>query len=505
MMRSVTMLGVLFMALALGACGENAGIEGQGPAPVTIRVHGSTTVGPALEPLSDEYARRHSHASFERPDKYDPDPRFWWRGSEVGVAKVTLGLIDVGGCSRGLKLDELEAARTKQTQLDKLFAELNQPPSAESADALKLFVKRVNDLRAEGKDLPTVAETLKKEFAKEPFAGWIAKEFWAWEDKSKEMSDEARREEIARRRGVPAKIDSAGRFLEKLARLAAFRAADRPQLRLQELRAAYDKNKLIAVALWDLDDAWDLHGSDGYQSLLQELKDLSTQPVTLKAYQVGYDALVPVVNREKRGELQGVTQAQIIALYFTGTIRYWDELIDYTQTDAGTGKPGKKVFSDHTPIKVRSRDPFKSGTGNAFIEVVNKPVYEKKRALAYGEWVEFGEPVQLNQWAAEDGDCFCYNGWGNLPKQDEPAFKQITLLQYAASRDQKKPETLDHIGFVAPGMANFASGLYQCQRPLFVVTNGTPRGEVNRFIQFVLDRDGQRIIQEADFVPVMSR
>jgi phosphate transport system substrate-binding protein len=54
-------------------------------------------------------------------------------------------------------------------------------------------------------------------------------------------------------------------------------------------------------------------------------------------------------------------------------------------------------------------------------------------------------------------------------------------------------------------MANFASGLYQCQRPLFVVTNGTPRGEVNRFIQFVLDRDGQRIVQEADFVPVMSR
>jgi phosphate transport system substrate-binding protein len=51
-----------------------------------------------------------------------------------------------------------------------------------------------------------------------------------------------------------------------------------------------------------------------------------------------------------------------------------------------------------------------------------------------------------------------------------------------------------------PSNETVASGDYPLQRPLLLITNGQPTGTVKSFIDFVLSKDGQAIVADADFV-----
>lgn len=65
----------------------------------------------------------------------------------------------------------------------------------------------------------------------------------------------------------------------------------------------------------------------------------------------------------------------------------------------------------------------------------------------------------------------------------------------AVAKDAKSP-------FIEPTIDNVKSSLYPISRPLFLYTNGTPRGVIKDFIDFVYSKDGQEIIRKLDFVPV---
>jgi len=43
---------------------------------------------------------------------------------------------------------------------------------------------------------------------------------------------------------------------------------------------------------------------------------------------------------------------------------------------------------------------------------------------------------------------------------------------------------------------------YPIARPLYMYTNGTPKGETEGFIKFLLGKKGQEIVKKEGFVPV---
>ena len=65
----------------------------------------------------------------------------------------------------------------------------------------------------------------------------------------------------------------------------------------------------------------------------------------------------------------------------------------------------------------------------------------------------------------------------------------------AIARDEKSE-------YVKPTIDNVLSGKYPISRPLFIYTNGEPKGLVKKFVDFILSKEGQEIVLKTDFVPI---
>ncbi|HDN97660.1 MAG TPA: phosphate ABC transporter substrate-binding protein [bacterium] len=55
---------------------------------------------------------------------------------------------------------------------------------------------------------------------------------------------------------------------------------------------------------------------------------------------------------------------------------------------------------------------------------------------------------------------------------------------------------------VFPSQETVLKGTYPISRPLFMYTNGKPKGLVKKFIDFVLSKEGQKIVKGQGFVPL---
>jgi phosphate transport system substrate-binding protein len=65
------------------------------------------------------------------------------------------------------------------------------------------------------------------------------------------------------------------------------------------------------------------------------------------------------------------------------------------------------------------------------------------------------------------------------------------------------PIRLLSINKVDPEPANVSSGAYPLRRPLVLVTKTPPSPVAKAFIDFMLDKEGQKTVQEEDFVPLL--
>jgi phosphate transport system substrate-binding protein len=59
---------------------------------------------------------------------------------------------------------------------------------------------------------------------------------------------------------------------------------------------------------------------------------------------------------------------------------------------------------------------------------------------------------------------------------------------------------LDSGEVVFPTNANIANGRYPMSRPLFLVTNGTPKGDAKAFIDFMLTARGQELVRKHGYL-----
>ncbi len=70
--------------------------------------------------------------------------------------------------------------------------------------------------------------------------------------------------------------------------------------------------------------------------------------------------------------------------------------------------------------------------------------------------------------------------------------KRIDVL--LVSTDGKK--------FVEPSVATVKNKTYPVSRPLYWYTNGKPKGNVKKMVDFALGKEGQKIVADLDFVPL---
>lgn len=178
---------------------------------------------------------------------------------------------------------------------------------------------------------------------------------------------------------------------------------------------------------------------------------------------IGKDAVVPVVSSEiYHSGIRALPLEQIARIY-RGEIRNWQEL----------GGPDKDIL---VIDKEQSR-----GTRHVFMAVV----LGDKEAPAPGADLVLGsnneEQTAIAQSDAAIG--MLSNAWMN----DDVTGLSLILPDQTV---------------VAPTVENIVNGTFPITRPLLLITNGNPRGDVKAFIDFILSREGQKIVEEAGYVTV---
>ncbi|MFZ5585452.1 MAG: phosphate ABC transporter substrate-binding protein [Thermodesulfobacteriota bacterium] len=168
---------------------------------------------------------------------------------------------------------------------------------------------------------------------------------------------------------------------------------------------------------------------------------------------VALDCIVPVVHPSN--PVKDLSLMQLKQIY-TGKIKNW-----------------KEVGGEDKTIVVVSRDSS-SGT----FEVWNEMVLMKERVRPDAQLQASNGAVA--QAVAGNKNALGYVGIGYL----NPDIKALTVGGVAASAETAK------------------SKAYPVARGLNMYTNGTPKGAVKDFIDFVLGAEGQQMVKKEKFVPV---
>jgi phosphate transport system substrate-binding protein len=185
----------------------------------------------------------------------------------------------------------------------------------------------------------------------------------------------------------------------------------------------------------------------------KEVKQARERGINPVEHIIARDGIAIVVHPDN--PISGLTLDQLKAIY-SGDISRWNDL--------GIQKG---------QIVVVSRD-VTSGTFEVFNEKVLKGARLREDALMQASNLEVATTV------AKTPGAIGYVGLGYLS-------------------DEVKALKIDGI---EPTEETVRSGRYPLARPLYMYTNGEPKGLAARFIQFVLSPDGQKIAKDQGFVPL---
>ncbi len=175
--------------------------------------------------------------------------------------------------------------------------------------------------------------------------------------------------------------------------------------------------------------------------------------VTLTGHKIAFDGIVPIVHPSMK--ISDLTTQQLRDIY-NGKITSWKEL----------GGPDR-------PISVVSRDTS-SGTYEVWEEKILKGDKVRADALLVASNGQAVQTVAKNKFAIG------YIGVGYIDKS-------VKVL----SVDGKKATD-----------ASIRDGSWPVARPLYMYTNRTPTGVIAKFIDFMLSKEGQKIVNEVKYVSI---
>ena len=203
-----------------------------------------------------------------------------------------------------------------------------------------------------------------------------------------------------------------------------------------------------------------IDGSTDIANSSREIKDkeiamAKEKGVNPKEFTIAIDAIVPIVN--PKNKVKGLSIDQLSQIY-QGKITNW-----------------KEVGGDDLTIVVVSRDSS-SGTFEAWGHLVLNNARVTPRAQLQASNGAVVQAVSKNKYAIG------YIGLGYLNK----TVKGLTVNGIQASEKTA------------------LSKEYPVARPLYMYTNGEPKGEVANFIKFVLSPTGQKLVAKEGFVPLAA-
>ncbi len=170
---------------------------------------------------------------------------------------------------------------------------------------------------------------------------------------------------------------------------------------------------------------------------------------------IAIDGIAIVVN--KSNPVKNITLEQLGEIY-TGKTVNWKEL-----------------GGNNVQIVSISRD-YSSGTFEVFKELVLKGAKVKNDVLMLAS--NKGVSTTVNQSKGALG----YIGLGYIS-------------------DELKVLTVNN---VYPNKENVSNNNYPIARPLFMYTNGKPKGLIKSFINFILSDNGKKIVEETGYVPIQQ-
>ncbi len=185
-----------------------------------------------------------------------------------------------------------------------------------------------------------------------------------------------------------------------------------------------------------------------------EINTAAGRGVDVKSYVIAMDGMAVIVNNSNG--VNGLTRQQVKDIY-TGKISNWSQ-----------------VGGADAVIVVTSRDSA-SGTFEAFNELALDK--ERVRPDALMQASNQAIATTVTQTPAAIG----YVGLGYLS-------------------DNVKAISVDG---TMPSRESVLSGEYKLARSLFMYTDGQPGGAVREYLDFVMGAEGQKLVEELGFVPVM--
>lgn len=199
----------------------------------------------------------------------------------------------------------------------------------------------------------------------------------------------------------------------------------------------------------------------------KEIGQAKANGVNPKEITVALDGLAVVVN--PKNPIGKLTVDQIADI-FTGKTTNW-----------------KDVGGENGPIVLLSREA-NSGTYVYFKEHVLRRGDEKRTEEFSDTALLLPSSQAIADEIAQNKNAIGYYGMGYISKTQKPI---------AVAKDSKSP-------YVESTVENVLSSKYYISRPLYMYTDGGPKGTVKDFLDFVLSKEGQEIVRKIDFVPIKS-
>jgi phosphate transport system substrate-binding protein len=210
----------------------------------------------------------------------------------------------------------------------------------------------------------------------------------------------------------------------------------------------------------------ELEGSDPLAALKEGTADiavlgrtLSPAEKDLSATVVGWEGIAVMVNASNR---VGEASLNQISDIFTGKAKTWDELGGLESRISVIGREEGKGVQPYF-VQLLNLD------GNLVKAKVVEPDKEAIKVVA-----------------------------GSLN-----AVSYLNLNLGLGNVSVGVPIRLLTINKVEPEPSNVSSGAYPLRRPILLVTKNPPSPVAKAFIDFMLEKDGQKIVQEEDFVPLL--
>ncbi len=199
----------------------------------------------------------------------------------------------------------------------------------------------------------------------------------------------------------------------------------------------------------------------------KEIDQAWDKGVTPKFFVVAVDGLSIVVNA--KNPVEQLTVAQVGALY-RGDVKNW-----------------KAVGGSQSAVSLYGRQS-NSGT----YVFMQEFVLGNKNYSA--DMKEMNGNAQIIEGILQDEGAVGYVGVGYLYDENRQIRKGIKVLKIS--------KELNGTGFLPTDKSAVDSGAYPISRPLFMATNGRPKGDIAQFLTWILGPEGQFIVEREGFFTV---